>query len=56
MTYPVPIQEYKRSISPALVESQKYWLEEEFRKLERVLETVTIALKDIEVRLTALEP
>lgn len=34
----VSVQEYKRATSPALPESQKFWLEEEFRKLERVLE------------------
>lgn len=56
MAYPVPVQEYKRSTTPALPESQKLWLEEEFRKLERVLESVTIALKDIEARLDVLEP
>ena len=56
MSYPVPVQEYKRTPLPALPESQKIWLEEELRKLERVLETVTTALKDIDARLTVLEP
>jgi hypothetical protein len=56
MAYPIPLQEYKRATAPALLESQKYWLEEEFRKLERVLETITVALKDIDARLAVLEP
>lgn len=51
-----PLQEYKRSPLPALRESEKIWLEEELRKLERVLESITSAIKDIDNRLTALEP
>lgn len=54
MTFPVPVQEYKRTPLPALPESQKLWLEEELRKLERVLQSVTIALKDIDAKLTSL--
>lgn len=54
MTY--PLQEYKRSPLPALRESEKIWLEEELRKLERVLESITAAIKDIENRLNVLEP
>lgn len=38
------VQEYKRATSPALPESQKFWLEEEFRKLERVLENHSFLL------------
>lgn len=54
MTFPTPVQQYKRSPIPALPESQKIWLEEELRKLERVLESVTIALADIDKKLTSL--
>lgn len=50
------LQEYKRSPVPALKESEKIWLEEELRKLERVLESITQAIKDIDIRLQALEP
>lgn len=56
MSYPIPVQEYKRSPLPALRESEKIWLEEELRKIERVLETITTALKNIDARLEALEP
>lgn len=38
------VQEYKRATLPALPESQKFWLEEEFRKLERVLENHSFLL------------
>lgn len=56
MSYTKPVQEYKRTPIPALPGSQQKWLEEELRKLERVLESVTQALKEIDTRLTALEP
>jgi len=55
MSYTKPVQEYKRTPIPALQGSQQKWLEEELRKLERVLESVTQALKEIDTRLTALE-
>lgn len=55
MSYTKPVQEYKRSPTPTLQGSQQKWLEEEMRKLERVLESVTQALKEIDSRLTALE-
>ena len=44
MAHVPSVQEYKRATSPALPESQKYWLEEEFRKLERVLENHSFLL------------
>jgi hypothetical protein len=44
MAYDVVVQEYKRATSPALPESQKYWIEEELRKLERVLENHSFLL------------
>jgi hypothetical protein len=56
MAYTRPLQEYKRTPQPVLPESQKRWLEEELRKLERVLESVYEALKEIDSRLNALEP
>lgn len=38
MAYTPFIDEYKRSPLPALVQSEKIWIEEELRKLERVLQ------------------
>lgn len=38
MAYKPFIDEYKRTPLPALVQSEKIWLEEELRKLERVLQ------------------
>lgn len=38
MSYKPFIDEYKRTPLPALVQSEKIWLEEELRKLERVLQ------------------
>lgn len=49
------LQEYKRSPVPALPESKQRWLEEELRKLERVLETYYEYIKVLEARLQALE-
>lgn len=49
------LQEYKRSPYPALPESQRKWLEEELRKLERVLESYYQYAKELEARVHALE-
>jgi len=44
MAHFIPVQKYKRATLPALPESQKFWLEEEFKKLERVLENHSFLL------------
>ena len=44
MAHVTSVQEYKRATVPALPESQKFWLDEEFRKLERVLENHSFLL------------
>lgn len=49
------LQEYKRSPYPALPESQRRWLEEELRKLERVLESYYDYIKELEARIQVLE-
>lgn len=53
MAYKVPVENYVRSPQPALPESQLKYLQEELKKLERVLKTVTEALAEAEQRLTA---
>lgn len=47
------VEKYIRAQPPALPESQFRYLQDELRKLERVLETVYQALQEIEARLTA---
>lgn len=47
---------YIRSQPPVLPDSQKEYLQNELRKLEKVLQSVYDAIKDIDKRLTALEP
>lgn len=53
MSYSVPVENYVRSPQPALPESQLKYLQEELKKLERVLATMSEALKEAEERLTA---
>ena len=53
MSYSVPVENYVRSPQPALPESQLKYLQEELKKLEKVLLSVTEALKEIDERLTA---
>lgn len=53
MAYKVPVENYVRSPQPALPESQIKYLQEELKKLERVLQTMSEALKEAEARLTA---
>ena len=53
MPYSVPVENYVRSPQPALPESQLRYLQEELKKLERVLKTVSEALAEIDTRLTA---
>ena len=53
MTYKVPVENYVRSPVPALPASQLKYLQEELKKLEKVLLTVTEALKEIDTRLNA---
>lgn len=56
MAFTRPPQDYRRSPQPALPESQKLWLEEELRKLERAVQSIVEALNELESRVTALEP
>jgi hypothetical protein len=44
---------YTRSQPPALPDSEKEYLQNELRKLEKVLQAVYDAIKDIDKRLTA---
>lgn len=48
MAYTKPIQFYRRSPYPQLPESQRIWLEEELKKLERTTESYDGALGDLE--------
>ena len=43
---------YTRSTPPVLPDSQKEYLQNELRKLEKVLQAVYDAIKDIDKRLT----
>lgn len=52
MAYSVPVENYVRSPQPALPESQLKYLQDELKKLERVLLSVTTALREAESRLT----
>lgn len=56
MSFKTPLQSYTRGPQPALPESQLRYLQEELRKLEQMLQTVVDALKELETRVTALEP
>lgn len=47
MAYSVPVENYVRSPQPVLPESQSKYINEEFKKLERVLATVNAALSDL---------
>lgn len=58
-----PLQNYVRSPMPALPESQKMWLEQELKKIERVTDSIYENVKELQalvaaldVRVTALEP
>ena len=53
MSFTTPLQDYARSPQPALPESQTRYIQEELRKLEQTLKTVTEALKQLDARLTA---
>lgn len=53
MSFSVPVENYVRSPQPALPESQLKYLQEELKKLERTLLTISEALKEIDQRLTA---
>lgn len=55
MSFIKPIQDYKRSPVPALPGSQQKWLEEELKKLERTLQSVSEALRELEARVSDLE-
>lgn len=53
MAFTTPVQDYVRSPQPVLPESQARYLQEELRKLEQTLKSVTEALKQLDARLTA---
>jgi uncharacterized protein YydD (DUF2326 family) len=53
MAWTNPVENYVRSPQPVLPESQLKYLQEELKKLERMLKTVTEALEEAEQRLTA---
>ena len=62
-TGPRPLQNYVRSPMPALQESQKIWLENELKKIERVTDSIYENIKELQAtvasldaRVTALEP
>ena len=55
MAFVTPLQNYARSPQPSLPESQLRYLQEELRKLEQMLQTVVDALKELDVRVSALE-
>ena len=46
------VERYQRTPSPQLKESKERYLEDELRKLQKVLDTVYDAIKDIQTRLT----
>lgn len=47
------VEKYIRAQPPAMPDSQIRYLQDELRKLERVLETVYQAIQEIDARLTA---
>lgn len=56
MSFKIPLQQYVRAPQPSLPESQLKYLQEELRKLEQMLATVVDALKELDARVSALEP
>lgn len=56
MSFQIPLQTYVRAPQPALPESQLRYLQEELKKLEQMLATVVDALKQLDARVSALEP
>lgn len=56
MSFETPLQAYVRAPQPALPESQLRYLQEELRKLEQMLATVVDALKELDKRVSDLEP
>lgn len=49
------IDRYVRTQPPLLAESEKNYLQDELRKLEKALQTIYDAIQDIDKRLAALE-
>lgn len=47
------VEKYVRTPAPVLQESQIRYLQDELRKLERVLDTIYDALKEVDTRLKA---
>lgn len=52
MQFKPAIQNYVRSSAPSLPQSQPVWLQEELKKIERTLATVTEALAQIAAKVT----
>ena len=50
MSFTRPLQDYVRSPVPPLPESQLKYMQEELRKLEQTLKSVTEALKELDAR------
>lgn len=47
------LQDYVRAPAPALPESYPRYIQEELRKLETTLKSITEAIKELDARLTA---
>lgn len=55
MAFQRPVDQYIRSPQPGLPESQIKYLQEELKKIERVIQTMYDALQELESRVSALE-
>jgi nitrogenase subunit NifH len=55
MAFQRPVDQFIRSPQPSLPESQIKYLQEELRKLERVIQTMYDALQELEARVTTVE-
>lgn len=47
---------YIRATKPSFAESTSRYLEDELRKIEATLSALTVAVKELDTRLRALEP
>lgn len=53
MAYTTPLENYVRSLPPQTPEGQLRYLQEELKKLERVIKIMGEALEEAEARLTS---
>ena len=53
MSFKTPLQVYTRGPQPSLPESQLRYLQDELRKLEKMLLTVVDALQELEARMSS---